>query len=116
MEKRIQQHGGVADRQDKAVTIGPERVLLIETKKSLPQTIGNRCEGHRRSWMARVRLLDRIHGQGSDGIDAELITVFVIHVRLAVRPVTEQVETPAVASDRDDTKSVLHCDSSCPRP
>src|SRR2546426_9988177 len=37
MQHRIQQHRGVTDRQNEAVTIGPDRIIRVKTEKPLPQ-------------------------------------------------------------------------------
>src|SRR3989442_7250847 len=43
----------------------------------LPQHPGEGRERHRRPGMARVRLLHRVHGEGADGVDAELLEIGV---------------------------------------
>ena len=63
----------MADRQHEAVTVGPDRMVGVEAQKALPQAIDHRCQGHRRSRMAGVRLLHGIHCQRADGIDAQLV-------------------------------------------
>ena len=52
MKQGVQQHRGVADGQDKTVSVGPDRVLRIETEKSLPQAVGHGGQGHGRPGMA----------------------------------------------------------------
>ena len=71
--KRIEQHRGVAGRQHEAVAVGPDRIVRVEAQKSLPQRVGHRRHAPSACRDARIGLLDRIHRQGADGVDAELI-------------------------------------------
>ena len=68
MQHRIQQHGRVAVRQHESVTVPPVRIARIELKHVAPQHFGDVRHAHGRARMARIRLLDRIHGQGSNGV------------------------------------------------
>ena len=52
VQQGVKQHGGVAGREDEAVTIGPDRVVRIKAEESLPQTIDHRRHSHWRSRMA----------------------------------------------------------------
>ncbi len=66
--------------QNETISIGPDRVFGIETKESLPQRVYDRGHGHWGSWMTRVGLLDRVHGERSDRIyGRELNCIFPIH-------------------------------------
>ncbi len=67
----VQQHGGVAVRQNKAVAIGPDRIGGVVTQELLPQAVGYRRQRHGRARMSGVRLLHSIHRQGADGVDAQ---------------------------------------------
>ena len=51
--------------------------LGIEPEEPLPQTRGDRSQRHRRTWMARVCGLDRVHGKSPNGVNAELIHLVV---------------------------------------
>ena len=76
VEHGVKQHGGVAVRQDEAITVGPDRIRGIVAQELLPQTVGHRRQPHGRARMSRVGLLHRIHGQGADGVDAQRIQLF----------------------------------------
>ena len=73
VQKGIEQHRRMPARQHEAITIEPGRVGGIEAQEVLPERVGDRGERHRRAWMARVRLLHRIHGQGADRVDAQAV-------------------------------------------
>ena len=68
IKQRIQQHRAVAGRQDEAIAVGPMRLLRIELQEFGEQNRGDVGHAHRHTGMAEVRLFDRIHGQGPDGI------------------------------------------------
>ena len=68
IKQRIQQHRAVTGRQDEAIAVGPMRLLRIELQEFGEQNRGDVGHAHRQTGMARVRLFDRIHGQGPDGI------------------------------------------------
>src|ERR1041384_2511515 len=72
MQQPVKQHGGVSVGKDKAVTVGPDGKFGIVTEKALPEQISHRSQGHRRPRMSRVGLLNRVHGERADGVDAEL--------------------------------------------
>ena len=56
----------------------------VEAQEALPQTIDDRCQRHRRARMAGVGLLHRIHGQGADGVDTQLIEVLLCLAHLVL--------------------------------
>ena len=66
-------------REYEPIAIRPNRIVRIESEDSLPQAVGDRGHGHRRSRVAGVGLLDGIHGKSADGIDAGLIKLCVRH-------------------------------------
>ncbi len=72
VEHRVEQHRGVPRRQHEAVAIGPVRIGRVVAHHAREERVGERREGHRRSRVARVRLLDGVHGQRPDRVDAEL--------------------------------------------
>ena len=78
-QDRPQQHRGMAVRQDEAVAIRPDRILRIEAHDPVPQGVDQRRQGHRRSGMARLRLLDRVDGQRADRVDRQLIELLLGH-------------------------------------
>ena len=73
VQERVEQHRGVAGREDEAVAVGPDRVLRVEAEDVLPEVVGDRGQRHRRARVARVGRLDRVHRQGADRVDAELV-------------------------------------------
>jgi len=73
VERRVQQHAGVSRRQHEAVAPEPVGVRGIVPEMPLPQHIRERREGHRGARVAGIGPLDRVHREGADGVDAELI-------------------------------------------
>src|SRR4029450_3116548 len=87
MEHGPEQHRGVAVRKHEPTAGGPDRVLRIEAQEAVPERVCQRCKRHRRTGMARLRLLDRIHREGANGIDRYLHHLLVCHrFLLAVSP------------------------------
>ena len=68
MQHRIEQHRTMAGREHEAVTIGPSRVGRVESQKAREQHGGDIGRPHRKSGMARFRLLDRIHRERPNGV------------------------------------------------
>ena len=75
VQHRVEQHGGVAHRQHEAIAVGPDGVVRVEAEMPLPEGVGHRGHGHGGPRVAGVGLLDGVHGQRPDGVDAELIDV-----------------------------------------
>ncbi len=75
VQQRVEQHGGMADRQHEAVTVRPVRVLRVIAEEAAPQRMANWSQGHRGTGVAGVGLLYRVHGQGTDGVDGQLVGV-----------------------------------------
>src|ERR1700723_811564 len=73
MERRPEQHRGMAVRQHEAIAIGPDRVLRIEFKDTIPYRIDKRRERHWRSGVSGVGLLHGIDGERANRVDAQLI-------------------------------------------
>ena len=65
----------MAAREHEAVPVGPQRLPGVVTEEPRPEDVGGRGQGHRRSRVARVRLLDRIHGQRPDRVDAQPVEI-----------------------------------------
>ncbi len=68
MQHRVEQHRGVAVGEHESVAVHPCRIARIELKHVSPQDFGDVRHPHGRARMARIRLLDRIHGEGSNGV------------------------------------------------
>jgi hypothetical protein len=71
----VQQHRRVAARQDEAVAIGPFRVGGVVSHDPREQHVADGSERHRRTGVSGFGLLDGVHGQGPDGVDAEQIEI-----------------------------------------
>jgi hypothetical protein len=68
VEQRIDQHRAVTCRQHEPVAIRPTGIDGIELQEAREQHGCDVGGTHRQAGMARFRLLDRIHGQRSDGV------------------------------------------------
>ena len=78
VQQRVQQHRGVAGREDEAVAVGPDRVLRVEAQELLPQAVGHGRQGHRRARVPGVGRLDGVHRQRADRVDARRIEIVSI--------------------------------------
>ena len=83
VDECVEQHRGVAVREHEAIAVGPLRLRGVVAEELIPQRVGDGSEAHRRARMPRIRLLNRIHGEGANRIDASQIEVG--HGRLAKR-------------------------------
>src|SRR6185437_9364480 len=63
----------MAARQDEPVTVGPVWIGRIVLYVARPQHVREWCECHWRPGVARVRLLNGIHRQNANCIDARLL-------------------------------------------
>ena len=79
VQQGIEQRRGVPNREHEAVAVGPDRVLRVKAQEVLPQAIDHGRERHRRTRMAGVGLLDRVHREGTDRIDRQLHHLLVCH-------------------------------------
>jgi hypothetical protein len=85
MQQRIEQHRGVAGRENEAIAILPRRRFRIVAHEIGPEDEGHVGHAHRRTGMTRFRLLDAIVGEEADGVDAKLFElVLVADFRLVV--------------------------------
>ncbi len=75
VQHRVQQHGRVSHRQHEPVAIGPDRIVGIKAQELLPQGVDHGRHRHGRARMPGVGLLDRIHRQRPNGIDAYLVDI-----------------------------------------
>ena len=73
MQQRVEQHAGVAGRQDEAVAIGPVGPRRGVAQVARPEHVGHRRHAHRRAGVAAVGLLHGVDGQRADGVDRELV-------------------------------------------
>src|SRR5438132_1686238 len=79
MEHRPEQRRGVAVREHEPIAVGPDRVLRIEAHNAIPERVHQRRERHRRAGVPGLRLLDRIHREGANGVDRYLNHFLVYH-------------------------------------
>src|SRR6266508_1862220 len=63
--------------EDEAVPVVPVRIARIVPQESGPEHIGHGRHSHGHSWMSRLCLLDRVHGERPDGVDAELVKFYL---------------------------------------
>src|SRR5450759_5247866 len=75
IEQRVEQHAGVAGGEQEAVSIRPARVAGGVAQELRPQRVGHRRHPHRGAGMARVGLLNGVHGKRPNGVDRELVEV-----------------------------------------
>src|SRR2546425_3460100 len=69
----------------------PRSTLFPSTTLFRSQHPSEGRERHRRPGMARVRLLHRVHGEGADGVDTELLEINTIRA-LAMDAVQQRSE------------------------
>jgi hypothetical protein len=80
MEKTVNQHRAMTGRKKKPVSVEPFRILWIMPKKLSPKDIGGRCHSQWQTRMSRIGPLNRIKGQGSDGVDTKLVDILFRHL------------------------------------
>jgi len=68
VQQGIDQHGAMAIGEHKTISVRPLGVAGIVLEIVIPENLGDVRHAHRRSGVARIGLLDRIHAQGTDGI------------------------------------------------
>ena len=66
--------------EDEAVAVLPVRVRRVDPHRLPVEDVGERRERHRRAWMARVGLLDRVHRQRPDRVDRQALDVLHRHL------------------------------------
>ena len=77
VEQRVEQHAAVPRREDESVTAGPGRVGRVVAQVARPEHVRHRGGAHGEARMARFCLLDRVHRQGAEGVDCQLVDVVV---------------------------------------
>jgi hypothetical protein len=90
VKQRVEQHGGVAAGEHEAVAVGPSRVAWIMAEEPAPEDVSGGSQGHGGAGMAGLGLLDGVHGECADRVDAApdqrgLQIVFTIGGQRAVR-------------------------------
>ena len=72
VEEAVDEHGGVAGRENEAVAVDPAGVARIVPQVPGPEDVSDRCEGHGRAGWPELALLDRVHREDLDGVDCKL--------------------------------------------
>ena len=71
VQQRVEQHAAVAGREHEAVAVEPLGILGVVPQHLVPEGVGHGGGAHRQARVARIRLVDRIHRQEADAVDAE---------------------------------------------
>src|SRR5262245_14301535 len=79
MQRRPEQHRSMPVGENEAITVVPNRVLLVEIHCAIPNRINQRCQGHWRARMSGLGGLHCIDREGADGVDGKLNHFVVIH-------------------------------------
>ncbi len=75
MEQAVEQHGGVPGREHETVAVEPLRVRGVVREHVAPEGVGRRRGAQGRARVAGVRGLDRVDGEGAEGVDGELVEI-----------------------------------------
>jgi hypothetical protein len=67
--------------QDETITVRPDGIFGVEAEELGPNGVGNGCHSHGSSRVARVCLLDSIHGKTTNGIYHRLLLLGPIIVK-----------------------------------
>ena len=73
VQDRVQEHRCVPRGEHEAVAAGPVRVLRRVAHDARVEQVRHRGQRHRGAGVARVGLLDRVHRERADRVDAELV-------------------------------------------
>jgi hypothetical protein len=75
VERRVLEDARVAGREDEPVAVGPLRIDRVEAQRLAVEDVGDGRQRHRGPGMARVRLLDGVHGERADRVDRQPLDV-----------------------------------------
>ena len=84
MKRGPEKHAGVTIGQDESVTVWPNWISWIEIHYPIPKGIDERSECHRSARVAGLGRLNRVNGQGANGVDTQLVEFRAIESVLAV--------------------------------
>jgi hypothetical protein len=70
VDERVQEHRGVAVGEHEPVAVRPQRVRRVVVQEPVPHGVRDRGQAHRRARVPGVGLLNGVHGQRADGVDA----------------------------------------------
>ncbi len=73
VQQRVEQRRRVPRGEHEPIPVGPDRQLGVEAKVVLPERVGHRRQRHRGARVPGVRRLHRVHRQGADRVDRELV-------------------------------------------
>ncbi len=73
VEHRVVQDRGVASGEDETIAVRPGRIGGVVGQDPGEQHMGQRCQGHRGSLVARPGGVRPVHGQATDHVDALLL-------------------------------------------
>jgi hypothetical protein len=79
MQQRVLQHAPMAGRKDKPVPIEPARIFGIEFQKPIPKNERRRRSPHRYPGMPRIRFLNGVDAQETNGVDTTVVERRVRH-------------------------------------
>src|SRR5579875_2671516 len=71
VKQAVQEHTAMTSGKNKPIAVGPCRLQWVISQVSGPEHISHWRGAHRHSGMAGIRLLNSIHHQTANGIDAE---------------------------------------------
>ena len=115
MQHRVQQHRTVPVRQYEAVPVRPPWMLGVHHQVAAPQNRGQVGHSHRHPRMTGVGPLDRVHGQRTDGVGGQVVTIRIDRRR-------DRHDHPPAASDwsmapatSGDTPPLIRC-TTVPEP
>lgn len=73
VEQTVEQGAGMARREHKAIAIVPRWIGRVETQEAVPQNVGHVRRAHGGAGMAGFGLLHHVHGEHTNGVDAQLV-------------------------------------------
>ncbi len=79
VQHRIEEHRRVPAREHEAVAVGPVGFRRVVVHDACPEHVCEGSECHGRSRVARVGLLDGVHRQPADDVDAPLLEILSAH-------------------------------------
>ena len=75
VDERIEQHRCVTAGEHEPVAIGPGGVGGIVAQEILPHGVGHGRQCHRSAGVTALGGFDRVHREGSNGVDGEAVDV-----------------------------------------
>ena len=116
VQQRVDQHRAVAVGQHETVTIRPARVQRVVAQVAAPQCHGNIRHAHRRARVARIGLLDGVHGEHANGVGHQLGRLGGVRVEGGGGHANLRQEIggkTAILPDGDDPAGVIAVSKTC---